>query len=47
MELENQPGCYFWPSSALLRTEAATWSGACVDGLAEGNGSITGSFDGL
>ena len=44
MELENQPGCYFWPPS-MLNTAAATWTGACADGLAEGNGTMTGFYD--
>ena len=40
-ELENQPGCYIWLSHSLGEHDSATWSGPCLDGLAEGHGTIT------
>ena len=46
MELENQPGCYFWYAFTgkwnTFRDGniTATWSGACTSGLAEGAGEI-------
>ena len=40
MELDNEPGCYLWNSN-LQMNEAATWTGGCAGGLAEGLGEIT------
>ena len=39
MALANQPECYFW-NSYLQKDETMTWSGACSDGLAEGEGTL-------
>lgn len=44
MELENQPGCYIWNNS-LGVNESATWSGGCVNGLAEGMGEIIWAWE--
>lgn len=44
MELENQPGCYIWVPTDLLRVPV-TWSGACIDGLVAGSGTLNGGFD--
>ena len=39
MALANHPECYFW-NSYLQKDETMTWSGACSDGLAEGEGTL-------
>lgn len=39
----NQPGCFVW-NPRKAKDEAALWSGACTNGLAEGAGSMTWSF---
>ena len=39
MELENRPECYLWIYS-LRVNETAAWTGACTEGLAEGDGEI-------
>ena len=42
LELDNQPGCYFWnPFPGMNMNMTATWNGACAGGLAEGTGEIT------
>ena len=45
LELENQPGCYLWVNY-LLVNQANTWSGECVDELAEGTGEIKRVYGG-
>lgn len=40
MELENQAECYVW-NGQLKEDQSVTWSGACVGGLAHGEGSLT------
>lgn len=47
-ELSNQPGCYFWYSDwtrwiGYPTHESASWSGACRDGVADGEGVLTGA----
>ena len=39
MALANQPECYIW-NSDFRKDETVTWSGACSDGLAEGEGTL-------
>ncbi len=39
MALANQPECYFW-NPYLQKDETMTWSGACSDSLAEGEGTL-------
>ena len=39
-ELASQAGCYVWNGHALPDA-SVTWSGACTDGLAHGDGSLT------
>ena len=41
LELDNQPGCYFWNPFTVFVNMQATWSGVCTGGLAEGSGEIT------
>ncbi len=40
METENQPGCYLWNPN-LQREVRVTWTGDCADGLANGAGEWT------
>ena len=50
MEITRLPGCYFWhttrlPGSTYVDHQVtATWDGECVDGLAEGQGTLTKTF---
>ena len=39
MALANQPECYFW-NPYLRKDQTMTWTGACSDGLAEGEGTL-------
>ena len=39
MELENQSGCFVWNGS-LSVNETATWTGACTNGIANGEGTL-------
>ena len=39
MELSNHPDCYVW-NSYLQPDETATWTGECVEGVAEGAGTL-------
>ena len=39
MALANLPECYFW-NPDFRKDETMTWSGACSDGLAEGEGTL-------
>ena len=45
MELVNHPECYLW-NPGLALGAAATWSGDCDEGLANGMGTITWTFEG-
>ena len=45
MELVNHSECYLW-NPGLALGAAATWSGDCDDGLANGLGTITWTFEG-
>ena len=45
IELVNHPECYLW-NPGLALGAAATWSGDCDDGLANGMGTITWTFEG-
>ena len=45
MELVNHPECYLW-NPGLALGAAATWSADCDDGLANGMGTITWTFEG-
>ena len=45
MELVNHPQCYLW-NPGLALGAVATWSGHCNDGLANGMGTITWTFEG-
>ena len=45
MELVNHSECYLW-NPGLGLGAAATWSGDCDDGLANGMGTITWTFEG-
>ena len=45
MDLVNHPECYLW-NPGLALGAAATWSGDCDDGLANGMGTITWTFEG-
>ncbi len=38
LELSNIPGCYVFQGS-LNPSETVTWSGACEDGIADGQGT--------
>ena len=38
LELENQPECYVW--NPFTNVTTATWTGACVGGLARGTGTL-------
>ena len=43
LETENQPGCHVWTYKTLpdgAVTETITWSGACVEGKASGQGRL-------
>lgn len=40
MELSYRPGCYVW-NSYLFPDETRTWKGKCVDGFADGLGTLT------
>ena len=42
MELSSHPSCYLY----LQAGATASWSGECRDGLAQGEGTLTWSFDG-
>ena len=50
MEITRLPGCYVWNTSRLPGSSyvdhqvTATWDGECVDGLAEGQGTLTKTF---
>ena len=44
MEVENQPGCHGWNPN-LQRDETVTWTGACVGGFAQGEGTLTWTWD--
>ena len=46
MALTNQPECYVWKSYFMVNatTETLTWTGACSDGLAEGEGTLTYNY---
>lgn len=39
IETENQPGCHAW-NSGPRPNKTITWSGACVDGIASGEGRM-------
>ena len=39
MELANSPGCYVWNPN-LQPDETRTWTGECVEGLAQGTGTL-------
>ena len=45
MDLVNHSECYLW-NPGLALGAAATWSGDCNDGLANGMGTITWTFEG-
>ena len=45
MELANHPRCYLW-NPGLNLGASATWSAECNDGLAQGMGTITWTFEG-
>lgn len=44
MELSNRPGCYVW-NGRLVAGEAATWSGQCSGGYAQGVGTVLWRHD--
>ena len=46
MALTSQPECYVWKSYFMVNatTETLTWTGACSDGLAEGEGTLTWNY---
>ena len=44
MELANQPGCFAWLEYGRIR-ETMTWTGRCSEGLAQGAGTMTQTFD--
>ena len=46
MALTNQPECYVWKSYFMVDVtpETLTWTGACSYGLAEGEGTLTGTL---
>ena len=40
-ELQSHPGCFFWVDEWMeLRDAMATWTGQCVDGKTNGNGTL-------
>ena len=40
-ELQSHPGCFFWVDQWMeLRDAMATWTGQCVDGRTNGNGTL-------
>ena len=39
VEFANQPGCYFWAMNFEPQMDI-TWTGGCVDGLAQGTGTV-------
>ena len=39
MELSNSPGCYVWNPN-LQPDTTPTWTGECVEGLAQGTGTL-------
>ena len=43
MVLANQPECYVW-NPDFRKEETLTWTGACSDGLAEGEGTLTYNY---
>lgn len=45
MELANHPQCYLW-NPGLALGASATWAAECTDGLAQGMGTITWTFEG-
>ena len=45
MELPDQPGCYVWNSS-VQPDKTVTWTGGCVEGLAQGTGTLKWVWDG-
>ncbi len=45
MELTSHPGCYvMWDHSFLSIAEAATWTGECSAGFAQGPGTVTWTY---
>ena len=44
MELENQPGCYIWNPN-LQVDGTVTWTGECVEGIAQGTGTSKWVWD--
>ena len=42
LALANQPECYVW-NSYLQKDQTMTWTGACSDGLAKGEGTVKGT----
>ena len=44
MELANQPGCYLWNPN-LQVDETVTWTGECIEGLAQGTGTRKWVYD--
>ena len=40
MELANLPGCHVWNPNPQ-QTESASWTGGCVDGYVNGQGTVT------
>ena len=45
LELANQPGCYFWVPSLIAADQAMTWTAECVEGVAQGSGSLKGVWN--
>ena len=44
MELANQAGCHVWNDN-LKKDETMMWTGECSNGLAQGKGVLTSSYD--
>ena len=43
LALANQSECYVW-NPYLQKVQAMTWTSACSDGLAEGEGTLNGNY---
>ena len=48
VRLDHPENCYFWRPGPRLETKSATrsWSGACEDGLAQGEGTLSSDRQG-
>ena len=44
MELSNQAGCYAW-NPHLQVDETVTWTGGCIEGAAQGTGTLKWVYD--